>query len=174
MSQPETQPEIDLIHHRNRSSTTKFGDFHHGTSRLLSRLETKLTFPSPTTTTTGARGPRFHTNRTRGFDIPETSSLAKPNGRSTSCAFAFHTPTTTTSIRKDDKPTVCCYRRQWNPCHMDSWSCSSKPLTGRTGHKLKDASTTGTTGDTPWIQDYSHYRTRTRLMTTCLVGTPLH
>jgi len=28
------------------------------------------------------------------------------------------------------------------------WSCSSKPLTGRTGHQLKDASTTGTTGDT--------------------------
>ena len=30
------------------------------------------------------------------------------------------------------------------------WSCSSKPLTGRTGHKLKDASATGTTGDTPF------------------------
>ena len=23
------------------------------------------------------------------------------------------------STRKDDKPTVCLYRRQWNPCHMD-------------------------------------------------------
>jgi len=50
---------------------------------------------------------------------------------------------------------------------------SSKPLTGRTGHQLRDASATGTTGDTPWTyRNLSHYRTRTRLMTTCLVGHP--
>jgi len=36
-------------------------------------------------------------------------------------------------------------------------------------NKLKDASATGTTGDTP-LTGHSHYRTRTRLMTTCLVG----
>ena len=53
---------------------------------------------------------------------------------------------------------------------------SSKPLTGRTGHQLRDASATGTTGDKPWTyRNLSHYRTRTRCTTTtCLVGyTPL-
>ena len=45
------------------------------------------------------------------------------------------------------------------------WSCPSKPLTGRTGLQTEGrfSRSTGTTGDTPcWIQDYSHYRTRTR------------
>ena len=53
------------------------------------------------------------------------------------------------------------------------WSCSSKPLTGRTGHELRDASATGTTGDinTAWYTGILH-RTRTRRTTTCLVGTP--
>jgi len=56
----------------------------------------KLTCPSPTTT--GARGPRFHTNWTRGAIRHARDTLrllAKPNGRSTSCAFAFHTHTPT-------------------------------------------------------------------------------
>jgi len=38
--------------------------------------------------------------------------------------------------------------------------------------KLKDASTTGTTGDTPFTGHSHYYRTRTRRKTTCLVGTP--
>ena len=120
LSQPESQPEeIDLIHHRNRSSTTKFGDFHHGTSRLLSRLETKLTFPSPTTTTTGARGPRFH--RRRGTvhlcSIANTFKLEEAQ-----VVPPFHTSYYNYIVateRTDDKPTVYSYRQQWNPCHMD-------------------------------------------------------
>ena len=84
-SRSESRCRNRKTHDSSSNQPQSFGDFHHGTSRLLSRLETKLTCPSPTTTT-GARGPRFHTNRRRGFDIPETSSLAKLNGRSTSCA----------------------------------------------------------------------------------------
>ena len=56
------------------------------------------------------------------------------------------------------------------------WSCSSKPLTGRTGHyRLRDASVYWNHWSTPWIQEYPHYyRTRTHRTTsmTCLVGTP--
>jgi len=60
------------------------------------------------------------------------------------------------------------------------WSCSSKPLTGRTGHELRDASATGNTVETPphtgdintaWYTGILP-RTRTRRTTTCLVGTP--
>jgi len=87
------------------------------------------------------------------------------------CLLPFHTPTTT-STRKDDKPTVC-YRRQWNPCHMDFDLVFQQVIDRQDRNKLKDASATGTTGDTP-LTGHSHYRTRTRLMTTCLVGhTPL-
>ena len=85
---------IDLIHHQ-MDRPTKFGDFGHG-YYYSRRPYTKLTCPSPTTT--GARGPRFHTNWTRGAIRHARDTLrllAKPNGRSTSCAFAFHTHTPT-------------------------------------------------------------------------------
>ena len=88
---PETQPEIDLIHHQ-MNQPQSFGDFGHG---CFSRPYTKLTCPPPPT---GVRGPRFHTNRRRGVirharDPPR--SLA--NRKSTSCAFPY--PTTTTGAR---------------------------------------------------------------------------
>jgi len=43
ISQPETQPEIDLIHHQKSIVPQSFGDFGHG---CLSRPYTKLTCPS--------------------------------------------------------------------------------------------------------------------------------
>ena len=108
----------------------------------------KLTCPSPTTTTGGARGPRFPYRRRGTVRQRETSpQLANPNRmKSTRCAFS--SPTTTTSQPKGTtKPTV--YRRQWKPLPYGLLVLSSsKPLTGRTGHQLRDASAPGTTGDT--------------------------
>jgi len=113
--------------------------------------QVNLLAPSPTT---GARGPRFHTNWRRGALVRQARdpfrSLANWKRKHNLCLLPFHTTTQphTVATERTDKPTVCCYRRQWNPCHMDFWSCSSKPLTGRTGHQLRDASAPGTTGDT--------------------------
>jgi len=51
---------------------------------------------------------------------------------------------------------------------------SSKPLTGRTGQELRDASATGTTGDAP-LTGHSHNRTRThRSYDDMPCRTPLH
>ena len=50
------------------------------------------------------------------------------------------------------------------------WSCSSKPLTGRTGQAEGRFSYWKHHEPQPVPQEYS--RTRTRLMTTCLVGHP--
>jgi len=49
---------------------------------------------------------------------------------------------------------------------------SSKPLTGRTGHRLRDASVYWNHWRHSLHRTLSHYRTRTRPTTTCLVGTP--
>jgi len=124
---------IDLVHHQI---------INHKALETLPMATTrpsytKLTCPSPTTT--GARGPRFHTNRRRGFDIPETSSLAKPNGRSTSCAFAFpyhynYTYYIVATERNDDKPTVSlCTDDNGTPAIWTLILSSSKSSTGRTG-----------------------------------------
>jgi len=77
------------------------------------------------------------------------------------------------ATERTDKPTVYSYRRQWNPCHMDFGLVPASH--GPAGpEKLRDASATGTTGDTP-LAGHSHYRTRrSMLSSTCLVGyTPL-
>jgi len=129
-SQPEDQfGSSNSIDHQPQS----FGDFAHGTA--LHRPETKLTCPSPTTTT-GARGPRFHA----GDEVPYTArdpSFTRQTGRSTSCAsFPYHYNYTYYNVYPKGRQahSLSSYRgRQWNPCHMDFWSCSSKPLTGRTG-----------------------------------------
>ena len=114
---PETQPEIDLIHHQ-MNQPQSFGDFAHGNYISHDGRKTKLTCcPSPTTTT-GARGPRFHTT---GDEVSYARDLVARKLEEAQVVPPFHTTTTTpttTSIRKDDKPTVY-YRRQWNPCHMD-------------------------------------------------------
>jgi len=92
--------------------------------------------------------------------------------RSTSCAFPYHY-TYTMSTRKERR-SLQSYRRQWNPCHMD-FDLLVPASHGPAGpDKLRDASATGTTGDTP-LTGHSHYRTRrSMLSSTCLVGyTPL-
>jgi len=109
----------------------------------------KLTCPSPTTGATKGHHPRFHATgdeESPHARDPLRRSLAKPNGRSTSCAF----PSTNhiyMSTRKE-RQAYSLLQTTMEPLPHGHWSCSSKPLTRRTGHKLKDASTTGTTGDT--------------------------
>ena len=115
---------------------------------------TKLTCPSPTTTT-GARGlPRFH-NRRRGANVHTRrvrfvrSQLAKPNEKAH--LVPFHTPTSS----QPEGPTTSLLQSLFVQTTMEPlphglWSCSSKPLTGRTGHYRAEGrfSSTGTTGDT--------------------------
>ena len=60
-------------------------------------------------------------------------SLAKPNGKA-QVVPPFHLlHLHHVATERNDKPTVCSYRRQWKPLSHGHWSCSSKPLTGRTG-----------------------------------------
>jgi len=61
-----------------------------------------------------------HQPETRSHTTCERLFVHSQAGRSTSCAFPCPTTTPTPSQpERNDKPTVCCYRRQWNPCHMD-------------------------------------------------------
>ena len=104
---------IDLIHHhQNLNQPQSFGDFAHGHyTAVVHQVNLPFSYYRSKGTTSL---PRWR----RGTTVHQGERLVRSQaGRSTSCAFAFHTPTTT-STRKDDKPTVC-YRRQWNPCHMD-------------------------------------------------------
>jgi len=86
------------------------------------------------------RGANVHTRRVRFVHSPNwkkhklclsTPTSSQPEGPTTSLQ----------SASTDDNGT---------PATWTLVLSSSKPLTGRTGHKLKDASTTGTTGDTPF------------------------
>ena len=108
---------IDLIHHQNRSSH----------KALLETLPMATTRPSHTQVNLPFSY-HYHYRRSKGTSLPRCwrRGATVRHARDTSLTRKlekaqvvppFHTPTTT-STRKDDKPTVC-YRRQWNPCHMD-------------------------------------------------------
>ena len=108
---------------------------------------TKLTCPSPTTTTKGARGPRFHTT---GDEVPHAKdSFArqlKPNGRSTSCASFPHLLLQLPPSSQPEGPTTSLLPQSatddnGTPATWTLVLSSSKPLTGRTGYyRLRDAS----------------------------------
>jgi len=139
--QPETQPEIDLIHHSNQPQS--FGDFGHGN---YSRLETQVNLPfSYYHRSKGTSLPRWR----RGTTVHKGERLARSQtGRSTSCASFPHSHTYM-STRKERRVAYSPFNRTtMEPLPHGLWSCSSKPLTGRTGHQLRDASAPGTTGDT--------------------------
>ena len=145
----------------------------------LQPVATKLTCPSPTTTT-GARGPRFHA----GDEVlPYTtcerhSSFARQTEwkkHKLCLCFPYHYNYTYYNVYpKGLQAYRLLLQTTMEPLpHGLLVLSSSKPLTGRTGHKLKDASTTGTT----WRHHYSLvYRNpppdkdSSRQPTTCLVG----
>ena len=115
---------------------------------------TKLTCPSPTTTTKGARGPRFHTT---GDEVPHAKdSFArqlKPNGRSTSCASFPHLLLLQLHRRnrKDRRQAYSLLlQTTMEPLPHGLWSCLPASHCPAGPDKLKDASATGTTGDTPF------------------------
>ena len=124
------------------NQTQSFGDFHHGTSRLLSRLETKLTYSFS-----------YHHRREGTTSLPwywrrgalvrqardPFRSLANWKRKHNLCLLPFlSTPTTTpTSPCRNRKE-----RRSLQSILIDNngtpatWTLvlsSSKPLTGRTG-----------------------------------------
>jgi len=74
----------------------------------LQPVATKLTCPSPTTSTTGARGlPRFHAGNEEPLYTCETStSFTRKPEKHKLCLSCIYYTTYTISIRKDDKPTV--------------------------------------------------------------------
>ena len=139
----------------------------------------KLTCPSPTTTT-GARGlPRFH-----GIGDEEPPYTARDPSFARKLEEAQVVPPFHISYYnvypKGQQAYSLLLQTTMEPLPHGLWSCSSKPLTGRTGHELRDASATGNTVETPphtgdintaWYTGILP-RTRTRRTTTCLVGTP--
>jgi len=152
-----------------------FGDFPHG---RLHRPYTKLTCPSPTTTTTGARGPRFHV----GHEVHHCERLfvRSPNWKkkhklclllSISYIYTYYHYIIATG-RTDDKPTVSlCTDDNGTPA---TWTLvlfqqaidrqDRTPAEGRFSYWNH------------WRynslhRNLSHNRTRTRRKTTCLVGT---
>ena len=98
---PESQPEeIDLIHHQ-MDQPQSFGDFAHG---HYTAVVHQVNLPFSYYRSKGPSLPR----RRRGTTDARDTSFTRQTGKSTSCAFPFHTPYyfNSTSIRKDDKPTV--------------------------------------------------------------------
>ena len=70
---------------------------HKASETLTMALKlAKLTCPSPTTTTTGARGPRFHVNWRRGATVHrERPIVHSQTGKAQAVPFAFPSPTPT-------------------------------------------------------------------------------
>jgi len=130
----QSQPEIDLIHHQ-MDQPQSFGDFAHGTYTGNNRPENQVNLP-------------FSYYRSKGTSLPhqlETRShttcerfVHSQTGRSTTCAFPSTTPsTTTTTSLQPEGPTTSLQslfvQTTMEPLPHGLWSCSSKPLTGRTG-----------------------------------------
>ena len=97
---------------------------------------TKLTCPSPTTPTTGARGPRFHTT---GDEVPHARDSFARKLEEAQVVPPFHTTTPTTTTSQPEGTTTL---PSLQPILIDdngtpaTWILvlsSSKPLTGRTG-----------------------------------------
>jgi len=154
VSQPETQPEIDLVHHQspNQLNHKALETLPMAPAGFTAGRKTKLTCPSPTT---GARGlPRFHDV---GDEEPlharrVCNSQTRSTGRSTSCAsFPHLLLQKRLSERTTSLQSLFVQRTTMEPLPHGLWSCSSKPLTGRTGLQAEGRfSSTGTTGDTPF------------------------
>ena len=98
--QPVSQPEIDLVHHQI-DRPTSYGDFDHGSSRLLSRPESKLTCSSLVVYTRRTSLPHWRrgdTARDRcesSFRSIANRILAKPEKHKLCLLLFQHTPTTT-------------------------------------------------------------------------------
>ena len=102
------------------------------------------------------------------------SFARQANGRSTSCAFPY--TDTSSQPKGTTKPTVYSYRRQWNTPVTWTFGLVFQQAIDRQDRTLQ------TEGRFSLLEpleiqpsrEHSHYRTRTRPMTTCLVGyTPL-
>ena len=128
--------------------------------------------------------PPPHQPETRSHTTRERLFVRSPNRKSTSCAFylfAFHLlhlhtpsqPKGTTTLPSLQSLFV---QTTMEPLPHGLWSCSSKPLTGRTGHYRAEGrfSSTGTTGGDTTASTGISPTTGQGLVatTTCLVGTP--
>ena len=118
--------KIDLTHRNQMDQPQSFGDFAHG---RLHRPNTKLTcspfsyhYHRSKGTTSLQLETRSHRTRdpsfTRKLEEAQVVPLAFPH----LLVLQLH-PHLYVATERNDKPTVCSYRRQWNPCHMDFWSC---------------------------------------------------
>ena len=180
ISQPETQPEIDLIHHQKSIVPQSFGDFGHG---CLSRPYTKLTCPSALLLPLPQekQGDLASTGDEVSYTARDHRSLVnwKKHKLCLLSILLHHLLHIHNNVatERNDKPTVYSYRRQWNPCHMDFGLVFQQAIDrqDRTLQTEGRFSLLELHGDitTAWYTGILH-RTRTRCKTTCLVGTPLH
>ena len=109
-----------MIHHQNLNQPQSFGDFGHG---CFSRLYTKLTclpfsyhyhHRSKGTTSLPRCWRRGATTRETSLQLANSLNRKKHK----LCLLSIH-PHIVAAYYGMTKPTVCFYRRQWNPCHMD-------------------------------------------------------
>jgi len=105
-----------------------FGDFGHG-YYFSRRPYTKLTYSFSYYRSKGTSFSLPHQSETRRHTTCErsTSFTRTPEKHKLCLSWLYYTiynynivkPKGTTTT----KPTAYSYRRQWNPCHMDFWSC---------------------------------------------------
>ena len=142
---PETQPE-DRFDSSSNGSTTQLWRLcpWHLQPATPAGIQVNLPLFS-CYRSKGTSLPRWR----RGTTVHQGERLARSQtGRSTSCASFPHSHTYM-STRKERRVAYSPFNRTtMEPLPHGLWSCSSKPLTGRTGHQLRDASAPGTTGDT--------------------------
>ena len=132
---PETRPEIDLIHHQINHkaletlpmATTPATPAVHQVNLLALLLLPLQEQGDLASTMLETRS--HHTTCERLFICSQLAKLEKAQVVPPFHLLHLHHVAT----ERNDKPTVCSYRRQWKPLSHGHWSCSSKPLTGRTG-----------------------------------------
>ena len=133
-----------MIHHQNLNQPQSFGDFGHG---CFSRLYTKLTclpfsyhYHHRSKGTTSL--PRCWR---RGATTRKTSLQTRSTGEAQLVPFHLLLLQLHPSSQPEQGPTTSLQslfvQTTMEPLPHGLWSCSSKPLTGRTGHyRLRDAS----------------------------------
>jgi len=138
----------DLVHQNSKSTQPQSsGDFAHGNYYTPARNQVNLLLLLLQEQGDIILASTLETRYTTARNT--LRSLA--NWRSTSCAF----PSTNhiyMSTRKE-RQAYSLLQTTMEPLSHGLWSCSSKPLTDRTGHYRAEGrfSSTGTTGDTPFI-----------------------
>jgi len=155
-----------MIHHQNLNQPQSFGDFAHGHyTAVVHQVNLPFSYYRSKGTTSL---PRYWRRGATVHDMRETLRSLATWKKHKLCLLSIHRRN-----RKDRQAYSLLLQTTMEPLpHGLLVLSSSKPLTGRTGHQLRDASAPGTTGDTAFT-GLSPTITGQGLVspTTCLVGT---